>query len=586
VRAVDVIRWLVTAAFVVVALLGVRLWWRGRSPATGWLTVMFAGLSGALLVNRLLPEERAGLAAAVGIAASAVVVLFPYLLFRFVDSLEPVSRRARALVTAGMAVVVSVTVGVLAATGAGADPSAAYRALVLGVLGVWTALTGWVVWRLWSAGRSQPTVTRRRMRTMGAAAGLLNAALVVSGVGDTDLAASVGQAIALVSAVTFLLAFSPPRLVRSLWRQADERALWQAEGELVAADTADAVMSAVLPHVAGLLGSHGALFVDAKGEETVVGLDRADLDRVRPELAAASEKRGRAAIHGEVATIVLAHGRLGVPVGAYTPLFGRDELALLERIGALLDLALSRVEASLTTEVLAAFERGLIPRIRPPAGLRVDIRYRAGAARLRLGGDFADVIAFPDGNAGFVIGDVSGHGPTEAAFAVGVHAGWRTLAMLDPHNPAAWFAMLDETFFHDHPERLVTAIAGRIDVAERRIALSCAGHPPPLVVGGETRPVDTGNDPLLGVGSTGRRKEHTLTLEPEQGLLLYTDGLLEQPIPDRPHERWSEAALLSWLDDKPLEGVDLDALLWDFGRNAFDDDVAVVLLRFDRPAGG
>ena len=582
----ELIRWLVAGSFVLVAAIAIRLRLRNPSTSTAWLSWMFASLGAALVVTRLLPEEREGVEVVAGVAASALVVSFPYLLFRFAESFRPVLPSWRALVTALVAglVVATVTTQTVAAV-EGADP-AWYGIYLMALMAVWTGLTGWVVWRLWIAGRGQPTLARRRMRTMAAAAGLLNIALVLAGVGQMEIVTAMGQGLAFASGVTFVLAFAPPRFIRAMWRQADERALWHAEGELVKADTREAVVSAVLPHVARLLGGGGALFVDQAGNETATGLDPRVHEQVREQVHRVAGPQGVAVLTGAAATLVLPHGRLAVATSAYTPLFGQDELELMERLGALLDLALSRVDASMTSTVLAAFEQGLIPHIEPPPGLLVDTRYRAGLDRLRLGGDFMDVVAFPHGAAGFVIGDVSGHGPDEAAFAVGVHAGWRTLAKVDPHNPSAWFALLDDTFFEGHPERIVTALAGRIDIAQRTITFVSAGHCAPIVVGRDAHELDVGSDPLLGVDYAERRKECTVTLDEDQGLLLYTDGLIEQPKPDRADQRWREEDLLAWLNDREAsEGlVDLDMLLWDFGRNSFADDVAVMLLRFDSMA--
>lgn len=75
-----------------------------------------------------------------------------------------------------------------------------------------------------------------------------------------------------------------------------------------------------------------------------------------------------------------------------------------------------------------------------------------------------------------------------------------------------------------------------------------------------------------------------MTVPEGRGLLLYTDGLLEQPKPDQPDERWAEQDLLDHIAEYwGPEGLDLDALLWHFGRRAFADDVAVMLLRFAPP---
>jgi hypothetical protein len=575
------IRWAVTLAFVVLGAMGIRVWWRHRSPATMWLSVMFASLGAALLLSRLMPVEPGGVWAAAGAVGTALVVLFPFLLFGFAESFDPVSPTWRVLVATLAAGMVVTTVTVTSITTPEGPEPAWYDAFVMSVIAVWTGLTGWVVWRMWSAGRRQLTLARRRMTTMAVAAGLLNVALVLAGAGESEGLSAAGQAVAFTSALTFVLAFSPPRFLRAAWRQADERALWHAEGDLVAADTREDVVMAVLPHVARLLGGEGAMFIDRAGNESQSGLDGSKRQFVRTRLLDAPGDRGVATLTTGVATLKLSQGRLGVATSAYTPLFGQDELELMERLGALLNLALSRVEASLTTTVLAAFEQGLIPDIDPPAGLLVETRYRAGLERLRLGGDFMDVVAIPDDAAGFIIGDVSGHGPEEAAFAVGVHAGWRTLAKVAPHNPSTWLALLDETFFGQHPERFVTAVAGRIDIAQRTVTLVSAGHHAPLVVGPETRILAVGPDPLLGIGHSERRKERTVSLSEQQGLLLYTDGLIEQTKPDRPDERWSEEDLLEWLARRAtVDAIDLDELLWDFGRNSFSDDVAVMLLRF------
>ena len=75
-------------------------------------------------------------------------------------------------------------------------------------------------------------------------------------------------------------------------------------------------------------------------------------------------------------------------------------------------------------------ERGLLPRpiIANPA-LRWATRYRPGGQRTLLGGDFFDGIELSDGTIRFLIGDVSGHGPDEAALGVALRVAWRALVL-------------------------------------------------------------------------------------------------------------------------------------------------------------
>src|SRR3546814_8090272 len=56
-------------------------------------------------------------------------------------------------------------------------------------------------------------------------------------------------------------------------------------------------------------------------------------------------------------------------------------------------------------------------------------RYRPGAGSAVLGGDFFDTVETEDGSIRMVIGDVSGHGPEEAALGVCLRIAWRTLVL-------------------------------------------------------------------------------------------------------------------------------------------------------------
>ena len=291
------------------------------------------------------------------------------------------------------------------------------------------------------------------------------------------------------------------------------------------------------------------MFIDAGGEETAVGLEGPERAQVRQRLVEPdTDGGGGSRLVGGVAKMVLSQGRLGVSTSAYAPLFGQDELEVMDRLGGMLDLALHRVEASMKTSVLAAFELGLIPEIDPPAGLLVDTRYMAGLQRLQLGGDFLDVVALPSGTAGLVIGDVSCHGPSEAAFAVGVHAGWRTLATVDPNNPSTWLALLDETFFERKPQP--RAVRHRPRRPKR--------HRPPYPHPGHRRPPAANHrDGTTSCGRGPRPTPRHRTCRPQErdhrhvaegsGPAAVHRWLIEQLQPDQPDQRWQEQDLLDYI---------------------------------------
>ncbi|HEV2088582.1 MAG TPA: response regulator, partial [Cryptosporangiaceae bacterium] len=94
------------------------------------------------------------------------------------------------------------------------------------------------------------------------------------------------------------------------------------------------------------------------------------------------------------------------------------------------DAARQLREADLLAQENARLERGLLPSplVHAP-DLVLRCAYRPGRRQALLGGDFYDVVQAPDGSVYAVVGDVSGHGPDEAALGVCLRIAWRTLVL-------------------------------------------------------------------------------------------------------------------------------------------------------------
>jgi sigma-B regulation protein RsbU (phosphoserine phosphatase) len=73
--------------------------------------------------------------------------------------------------------------------------------------------------------------------------------------------------------------------------------------------------------------------------------------------------------------------------------------------------------------------------------------------------------------------------------------------------------------------RFATAVAGLLDCRTRRLRLAVAGHPPAILLrpGHEPKPIEIDGG-LLGVFPDETYEELTLELEPNDRLLLYSDG--------------------------------------------------------------
>jgi hypothetical protein len=241
--------------------------------------------------------------------------------------------------------------------------------------------------------------------------------------------------------------------------------------------------------------------------------------------------------------------------------------------------------ASATVELHTAFQRGLAPKVAPPRDVVVATRYIAGEERMHLGGDFFDAVGLPTGDLAFVVGDVAGHGPYEAAIGAALRAGWKSAAFSSPCRPLDWINLLAIAFLGDRRfEEFVTMCTGRLEVPTGRVELISAGHVWPVVIRDRAEVVQMIPGPPLGVDLPRDWRVTDLHLDPGEALFVFTDGLTESRVTGRRSQRWGEEGLIRWMNGKLNRDrtwrPDLDELLAQFADNGtFADDVAVMLIQ-------
>ena len=227
-------------------------------------------------------------------------------------------------------------------------------------------------------------------------------------------------------------------------------------------------------------------------------------------------------------------------------------------------------------QTLAVLQSRLVARPNPPEGVSVDVRYLPGDQHLEIGGDFVDAVTLPDGALGFVLGDVSGHGPEAAAFGIVLRSGWKGIAMQAPSEPNMWLHAMQRTYFEDGRfDGFATALVGRFCAASSIMTLSSAGHCWPVVDHLEPVLVDTRNGMPLGISPDACWRNTRVQLERGAQMLLYTDGLVENRMDRSDGERFGEQRLVDWVRTNEL---DLDQLIVDFRGAGYSDDVAVMRL--------
>jgi sigma-B regulation protein RsbU (phosphoserine phosphatase) len=129
---------------------------------------------------------------------------------------------------------------------------------------------------------------------------------------------------------------------------------------------------------------------------------------------------------------------------------------------------------------------------------------------------------------------------------------------------------------------LATALFGRIDPAQRMFRWSCGGHPPPLLIGAAgVRLLPSPTGVMLGAVPAARARyaDAHAAVEPDDVLVLYTDGLIERRDRDLDEGFAALARAAGDLRGRPAETVCatlMDRLLPD---QQHEDDVCLLVLR-------
>jgi serine phosphatase RsbU (regulator of sigma subunit) len=216
---------------------------------------------------------------------------------------------------------------------------------------------------------------------------------------------------------------------------------------------------------------------------------------------------------------------------------GRVEAETLRRT---LLYAIERKRAQLTSADLRAselraqenarLERGLLPSPLLLANPGVDIvaKYRPSRENALLGGDFYDFVQTQDRTVHVMVGDVSGHGPDEAALGVALRIGWRALTFAGLRGSER-MRQMERLLRAESPGSGIFATVLSIAISPNDLSFTAvrAGHPGMLVHGPNSVDwLEPPAGPALGLGGTDW-PINELELPTGYGLLLLTDGLFE-----------------------------------------------------------
>jgi serine phosphatase RsbU (regulator of sigma subunit) len=203
-----------------------------------------------------------------------------------------------------------------------------------------------------------------------------------------------------------------------------------------------------------------------------------------------------------------------------------------------------------------------------------------------VAGDAFDYAA-DEGTLHFAIIDAMGHGlgsTVLAALTVGAyrHARRRGASIQDIH------AAVDQALAGYYSDAsFATGIVGTLALGTGRLEWSCAGHPAPLLLRGRKVVAELENEATLPFGLGGGPVLGSCDLEPDDSVLLYTDGVTEARAADG--ELFGLERLTDLVEREAASGQPPEELLRRLVRALLDhqagglrDDATLLLLRWGR----
>ncbi len=212
-----------------------------------------------------------------------------------------------------------------------------------------------------------------------------------------------------------------------------------------------------------------------------------------------------------------------------------DEVETLRALAAHLGVALDNRATLRRLEEEEARGKEVVHRlqeaVRPPAPVvpstDLGVHYVAADPTAPTGGDLYDWVLLPEGDLHVAVVDVMGKGVEATKHALAVTHALRLLA-IDGCPLGDLVRRADDLLGAQSPDLVATVIVVRYSPATGRVLLAGAGHPPALLVHGDTT-VEEIAAPGIPIGWPGAGSHSVVarTLERSETLILYTDGLIE-----------------------------------------------------------
>ncbi|TGM11942.1 GAF domain-containing protein [Leptospira selangorensis] len=161
-----------------------------------------------------------------------------------------------------------------------------------------------------------------------------------------------------------------------------------------------------------------------------------------------------------------------------------------------------------------------------------------------VGGDFYNILKLDENRSAVLIADVSGHGLSASVVATVIHTVVSTFDSETLGSPSKFFTALNYALYNKLAGNFLTAFYAIIHTGTNTMSYTNAGHNPPILYRkseGSSLHLET-KGKLVGVIPDLFFEEYVTAFQPQDRLVLYTDGLTEHSNADRTR-RYSEDLL-------------------------------------------
>jgi len=209
----------------------------------------------------------------------------------------------------------------------------------------------------------------------------------------------------------------------------------------------------------------------------------------------------------------------------------RDYQKHLETLNQELSMALGQLRED--EEAARALQASLLP---PPEVQYGEYRFcRKLLPSLLLSGDFTDYFPIANNEVGFYIADISGHGAASAFVTVMLKTLFEKHLDAFQHaqeevirQPHEMLDHLNRAIYHSPIEKYLTIFYGVLDTRQHRLRFCSGGQfPYPMLLDGDQVSTLTSHDKPVGLFEETIYTQHQIDFQPNQQLLMISDGILE-----------------------------------------------------------